>query len=304
MNYKKLLILSMLGLTVLSPAYLAEASTPERNINIEIRTSQKAEVTSILKDVLVKKNSQYAFEQAFDFNSPFVNLQTKHSNSAYSQQMSNLMKRLPYRVEVSNINIKNYEFKDDSNLVVTASYFLKYYKNGNLLQKRKQETLYLKKINGGWKIEPFGISSIKSLSNFREKTNLLGDTEYDVKVAETINKDAVVVVELYSKSLALSNINWNNVTITTKTNMGVFISQNIPEFNLHFNSNVIMNAPKDMMDRMVVLEIPIPKLKGIIQEITFSGWIYPNQPNGQNNSFTITNLPNKQKALNECFCYC
>lgn len=304
MNYKKLLILSMLGLTVLSPAYLAEASTPERNINIEIRTSQKAEVTSILKDVLVKKNSQYAFEQAFDFNSPFVNLQTKHSNSAYSQQMSNLMKRLPYRVEVSNINIKNYEFKDDSNLVVTASYFLKYYKNGNLLQKRKQETLYLKKINGGWKIEPFGISSIKSLSNFREKTNLLGDTEYDVKVAETINKDAVVVVELYSKSLALSNINWNNVTITTKTNMGVFISQNIPEFNLHFNSNVIMNAPKDMMDRMVVLEIPIPKLKGIIQEITFSGWIYPNQPNRQNNSFTITNLPNKQKALNECFCYC
>ena len=80
----------MLGLTVLSPAYLAEASTPEININIEIRTSQKAEVTSILKDVLVKKNSQYAFEQAFDFNSPFVNLQTKHSNSAYSQQMSNL----------------------------------------------------------------------------------------------------------------------------------------------------------------------------------------------------------------------
>ena len=53
MNYKKLLILSMLGLTVLSPAYLAEASTPKRNINIEIRTSQKAEVTSILKDVLL-----------------------------------------------------------------------------------------------------------------------------------------------------------------------------------------------------------------------------------------------------------
>ena len=54
-----------------------------------------------------------------------------------------------------------------------------------------------------------------------------------------------------------------------------------------------MNAPKDMMDRMVVLEIPISKLKGIIQEITFSGWTYPNQPNGQNNSFTITNLPNE-----------
>ena len=300
MNYKKLLVLSMLGLTVFSSNYIAEASTPERNINLEIKTSPETEVTRILQDILVKKNSQNGFDKAFDFNSSFVNLKTKHSNSAYIQQMNNLMGKLPANVEVSNIKIKNYEFKNDSNVVVTARYFIKYNKKGTLLQKRKEETLYLKKINGDWKIVPFGISSVKSLSNFREKTNLLGDTEYDVKVAETINKDTVVIVELYSKSLELSNIGWNNnASITAKTNMGTFVSRNITDFNFRFNANMIMVAPKNIINRTVVLEIPFPQLKGTIQELTFSGWTYPNQQNGQNNSFTITNFPIETPTVEE-----
>ena len=214
--------------------------------------------------------------------------------------MNNLMGKLPANVEVSRIKIKNYEFKNDSNLVVTASYFIKYNRKGTLLQKRKEETLYLKKINGDWKIEPFGISTVKSLSNFREKTKVLGDTEFDVKVVETINKDSVVIVELYSKSLALSNIGWNNnIFITAKTNMGTFVSRNITDFNFRFNANMIMVAPKNIINRTVVLEIPFPQLKGTIQELTFSGWTYPNQQNGQNNSFTITNFPIETPTVEE-----